>query len=191
MKPLRWSTNADDHRYMRERQAQNVAQADGNAAEEWMQGLLATTRRHWTRQAIWGHRIFDFWSAELGAAVEVDGWSHDPDYDAYRDEYNFRRSGIVVLRVRNFDRRAAVVALSRIARLPPLPARRKLLAETIGVPAALVAMPAVPRLLPAWLRRLDDFPLSATVRPARPPKPPPGPKRRDQLPTFPRRSVSR
>lgn len=176
---------------MRERKAQNVAQAEGNAAEEWMQRLLATTHRRWTRQAIWGHRIFDFWSAELGAAVEVDGWSHDADYDAYRDEYNFRRSGIVVLRVPNFDRRGAVLALSRIARLPPLPARRRLLAETLGTPAELVAMPAVPRLLPAWLKRLDDFPLSATVRPPRPPAPPPGPKRRDQAPTFPRRVAGR
>ena len=69
--------------------------------------------------------------------------------------------------------------------------RRRLLAETLGTPAELVAMPAVPRLLPAWLKRLDDFPLSATVRPPRPPAPPPGPKRRDQAPTFPRRVAGR
>lgn len=42
-----------------------------------------------------------FWNSKLGCAIEVDGPEHDRDYDNYRDEYNFRRSGIVVLRVRN------------------------------------------------------------------------------------------
>ena len=34
---------------------------------------LAATGHRWSRQAIWGKRIFDFWCATLGIAVEVDG----------------------------------------------------------------------------------------------------------------------
>lgn len=80
-----------------------------------MGAMLKTTGRKWTSSATWGYRIFDWWCHELGIAVEVDGPEHNKDYDAYRDEYNFRRSGIIVLRVRNRNEDDALRALSQIA----------------------------------------------------------------------------
>ncbi len=125
MKPLRWPTNAEDAAYMKGRQEQNVRRALANPSENWLEERLNTTGYKWTRQASWGHRIFDFWCHELGIAVESDGPEHDQRYDAHRDEYNLRRSGIVVLRVRNRNEKDANVALSAIATAEPWNVRRE------------------------------------------------------------------
>lgn len=98
MKALNWNTTKEDHAYMKVRKFQNIASSLNNPNENWMASLLDLK---WSRQAIWGKRLFDFWNPVLGIAIEVDGFEHNPKYDSYRDEYNFRRSGIVVLRVRN------------------------------------------------------------------------------------------
>lgn len=75
---------------------------------------LSETRYKWTRQAMWGYRLFDFWNHELGIAVEVDGPEHDAEYDNYRDRYNYYRSALLVLRVKNFDEAEAARALGII-----------------------------------------------------------------------------
>jgi hypothetical protein len=59
--------------------------------------------------------LFDFWCATIGVAIEVDGPEHDAKRDAYRDEYNLRRSGIVVLRVHNRNEQDAADAIASIA----------------------------------------------------------------------------
>lgn len=102
---------------MRGRVAENTARSARNPNEQWAAERLSATPYRWKRQAQWGYRIFDFWCAELGVAIEIDGSNHDPDYDAYRDEYNFRRSGVVVLRVRNKNEKdmdSTIAALDRI-----------------------------------------------------------------------------
>lgn len=103
MKPLRWTTNAEEHAYMAERQRQNIFNSNNNKSENWFIEKLHGTGLKWARQSQWGYRIFDFWNHNLGVAIEVDGKGHRKKYDSYRDEYNFRRSGIVVLRVRAFS----------------------------------------------------------------------------------------
>lgn len=109
---MRWIVRPDQAEYMRNRQDQNRLKSI--KAEEWAFGYLKKTQKKWTRQAIWGCRIFDFWCAELGIAVEIDGMTHDKNYDSIRDNYNFYRSGIVVLRVPNFDDQKMVDALEAI-----------------------------------------------------------------------------
>lgn len=103
MKPLNWNTTAEDAAYMRMRQIQNLATSSRNPNEQWVARRLEELGLKFNRQTIWGRRLFDFWNPVLGIAIEVDGKDHDADYDAYRDEYNFRRSGIVVLRLPNRD----------------------------------------------------------------------------------------
>ena len=118
MKPLRWVTSREAHAYMRERAEQNKALSKNNPNEQWAKARLDNTPHKWTAQAQWGYRIFDFWCARLGVAVEIDGREHDPEYDAYRDEYNFRRSAVVVLRVRNrneSDMQRVIQALGKIS----------------------------------------------------------------------------
>lgn len=127
MKPLRWPTSTEEHQYMFKRKAQNLARTHSNGNENWMAAKLAGTGRKWSRQAMWGYRVFDFWCAELGIAVECDGPEHREAYDAYRDEYNYRRSGIVVLRVRNQNDEDAEKALAAIAAARSWKERRELL----------------------------------------------------------------
>jgi len=115
MKRLRFPTNADQAAYMRGRQEQNRRRTTSNACENWMAAKLKATGKRFSRQTSWGYRVFDFWCAELGVAVEVDGPEHDAAYDQYRDDYNYRRSGILVLRVRNWNEGDAAEALARIA----------------------------------------------------------------------------
>jgi len=108
---MRWVTNPKEAEYMRGRQKENRERCKLSAAETWMRKKLETTGFKWTRQAMWGYRLFDFWNCALGIAIEVDGAEHDGEYDAYRDRYNFLRSAIVVIRVRNFNEQDAEIAL--------------------------------------------------------------------------------
>jgi very-short-patch-repair endonuclease len=98
MKALKWITDKEKAEYMRKMKDINLELALVNQNENQVWGVLG---KGWTRQAVRGYRIHDFWNHELGCAIEVDGREHDRDYDNYRDEYNFRRSGVIVLRCRN------------------------------------------------------------------------------------------
>lgn len=101
MKPLRYQSVAEKAEHMREMKAKNIVKSANNPNENWLRDKLMGTGHKWSRQCTWGFRIFDFWCHELGIAVESDGPEHIPSYDSYRDEYNLRRSGIIVLHVRN------------------------------------------------------------------------------------------
>ena len=55
----------------------NLARARLNPNENWMlKKLREQTPYKWSRQVLWGYRIFDFWCDKLGFAVEVDGPEH-------------------------------------------------------------------------------------------------------------------
>jgi very-short-patch-repair endonuclease len=154
MNKLRWCTTPVQVQYMRLRQEQNMAVAKHNPNESWMRSKLAATDLRWTRQPIWGYRLFDFWNYALGIAVEVDGPEHQPDYDAYRDEYNFRRSGIVVLRVRNRNEEDADMAIQFIKASCTLQERKKAIGiagVTKAARRALIAKPYPPSLLQAYI----------------------------------------
>lgn len=101
--------------HMAMRKVQNIDQSRHSKAEEWMYEKLKHTGHKWSRQAVWGWRVYDFWCHELGIAVEVDGPEHDISYDAKRDAYNWKRSRIIVLRVNNFDEDDARKTLKAIA----------------------------------------------------------------------------
>ena len=100
---------------MQERKRQNRVRIGKSKAEEWFAAKLTSSGERWTRQAQWGYRLFDFWCARLGVAIEVDGAEHRAAIDRYRDAYNFQRSGIVVLRIPNFDEKAAEAVLAKVA----------------------------------------------------------------------------
>src|SRR5262249_18630847 len=96
---IRWITQKSTNQMMRVRQRQNLQRR--SKAELWMAQHLKKTGIKWKRQAIWGRRIFDFWSHALGIAIEVDGPEHRKKIDEYRDAYNLHRSGIIIIRVKN------------------------------------------------------------------------------------------
>lgn len=92
----------------------NLAKSLSNENENWAARKLGETGLKWKRQATWGCRIFDFWNHEKGIAVEIDGPEHDRKVDAIRDQYNFLRSAIVVIRVKNGDEAGLIEAIKRI-----------------------------------------------------------------------------
>ncbi len=144
MKQLRWPVTREAAAYLRGRQEENLARALSNRNENWMAGILrSSTNVKWGRQKLWGYRIFDFWSSVLGAAVEVDGKEHDKAYDSYRDEYNFRRSALVVLRVRNKNEDDAKEAVELIGKIGTWADRR----SSMGIKSS-----------PKKGRRVDDDP---------------------------------
>lgn len=119
MKKLRFPTKKEEHEYMRKMKAQNRARMPWLKAEKWfleeyISRLPKEPKFKFSRQSEWGYRIFDFWWHEMGVVIEVDGPEHNAGYDAYRDTYNFLRSGIVVLRVKNFDDTTAVKAIENL-----------------------------------------------------------------------------
>ena len=130
-KSMRWVVRSDQAEYMRERQKQNKNKIV--KAELWAKQKLETTGQKWNTQTIWGCRLFDFWCHRLGIAVEIDGLTHDKNYDAARDQYNFYRSGIIVLRVPNYDETAMDAALEAIAVADTWEVRKVKMREQYGL----------------------------------------------------------
>lgn len=122
-----WPTTSQEHEFMANAQRMNRSNCTRNAAELWMKARLKSTPYKWTQQACWGYRLFDFWCSRLGIAVEVDGLDHDAEKDFRNDFRNYKVSGIIVLRVPNFDEKAADFALARIAISPSWNERREML----------------------------------------------------------------
>jgi very-short-patch-repair endonuclease len=166
MKPLKWTTTSRQHAYMSKRQSQNKTKSFSSPNENWMSTKLKTTPYKWTRQAVWGYRVFDFWSSHIGVAVEVDGKEHDVAYDAYRDEYNFRRSGIIVLRVRNGNDEDAAVAIEAISQIGDWKERRsKMGLENKKTRLALVDVDSSRCLLKEFLCSLNHLQPVASTQP--------------------------
>lgn len=112
---------------MKENQRKCLAAAKNNPNENWFRTKLKSANLpvKFNRQAIWGFRIYDFWCHAIGCAVEIDGREHDENYDRYRDVYNYLRSGIIILRVRNMNDQDADEAIAFIKSIDPWPERRK------------------------------------------------------------------
>ena len=118
-----WPTTSERATKMREYQASNLELAERNPHEQRVWRRLnqkgAPFRGHWKQQYVWGHRIFDFYCNQVGAAIEVDGATHDRERDLAQDRWHARRSGIITFRVPNGDDRKlerVLLVLRRIAR---------------------------------------------------------------------------
>jgi very-short-patch-repair endonuclease len=98
---MRQVNTKEQFAYMKKRQEENLARYV--PAEEWAWDEIRKTGAGWVRQAIWGCRIFDFFSIRRGIAIEIDGDTHNKVYDKVRDDYNYYRSGILVLRIKNYN----------------------------------------------------------------------------------------
>ena len=123
---MKYPVTATEHAYLKGRQRENLERALRNPNENWFfEHLKRRTSHKWTRQALWGYRIFDFWCHALGIAVEVDGATHNAKYDEIRDSYNLNRSGILVLRVRNLNEEDADRVIDEINAAETWGERRK------------------------------------------------------------------
>lgn len=125
-KKLRYPVNAEMAAYMRKNQEKCKAISLQNPNENWFADKLKGAKLgvKFNRQTLWGYRIYDFWCHSIGCAVEIDGPDHDENYDHYRDVYNYLRSGIVVIRVRNMNEVDALEAMEFIKSLESWDVRR-------------------------------------------------------------------
>lgn len=111
----KWPTNKKESDYMKMRQGQNVIKSKKNENEQWFELKLKNCKHRFSKQKRWGYRIFDFWCHELGLAVEIDGPEHNIVLDNEKDQIEFKRSRIIVLRVRNLNETDAYRALKYIS----------------------------------------------------------------------------
>lgn len=133
-KKLHYLTDEEKTEYMRQNRDKCLLNSQSNYNENWFSSILSVNNINHKRQAIWGFRIYDFWIHSIGCAIEIDGPEHDEIYDKYRDIYNYLRSGIVVIRVRNKNHEDAMEAISFIKTIGPWRERRlKLKIEGKGV----------------------------------------------------------
>lgn len=124
-KKLNWLTDEEKKKEMRVNRDKCLAFSMTNPNENWFAKKLDSEKLKYKRQRIMGFRIFDFFIHELGCAIEIDGPEHIAIYDEYRDIYNYLRSGIVVLRVKNMNEKDATEAIKLVKMLDQWPDRRK------------------------------------------------------------------
>jgi very-short-patch-repair endonuclease len=106
---------------MLEYKKENSERSKTNKAENRMFDKLTPLREfgiRFNRQCIRGTRIFDFRCKERGIAIEVDGGYHQEEWkkskDLKYDTYNKEYSGIILIRIPNFDEEAANEAIKTI-----------------------------------------------------------------------------
>lgn len=87
-----------------------------------------------TRQACWGLKIMDFWFANSAIRVEVDGRTHDKIVDYVTDEWFFRKSGIITLRIPNYDDNSLSSAIHVIKKEKLTWKKRRLLCNKLALP---------------------------------------------------------
>jgi len=119
---LPWPTKKEESARLREQQVRAFQESITSPGQNWLAKKLITSGHQWTRKSLWGYRIFDFWSHELGIAVMLDT-DDSPNMEA-EDECNFRRSGIIVLHVRSMNGEDAEKAMKTIAETDTWSARR-------------------------------------------------------------------
>lgn len=108
--------NKEQSDRMKEMQAQQRAKR--NKSEDWADEIIKTYGLKYTRQAIWQARLFDFWFGGKGIALEIDGQSHtlfkQKLKDSITDNHFYMISGIIVLRVKEYDERALRQAMAKV-----------------------------------------------------------------------------
>jgi len=119
---VRWPTTKKESDKLKRYRGENKKKTLSNKAENWFclrlleRFGLKYRGKKFNRQKSWGYRIFDFWHEPTGIVIELDGPSHNETKgkDAYYDKYFYWKSGIRVIRVRNFNKKDADRCLSEI-----------------------------------------------------------------------------
>lgn len=95
------------HQAARMRENQKKAKPNPVPAEIHAKKIIEEYGIKFSTQAIWQSRIFDFWFSGKGIAIEIDGPSHKESGQAFKDmvtdKHFYAISGIIVIRVANFD----------------------------------------------------------------------------------------
>ena len=81
-----WPVTKEHQAHMQARQADRMAKPMTKAEKWFYEGYLKDTGYKWKRERRWGFRLFDFWNARVGIAIEVDGPEHDRNLDFLKEK---------------------------------------------------------------------------------------------------------
>lgn len=99
-----------------------------NPAENWFdKNICKDFHFQFTRQKIFGYRIFDFWCESLRVAVEIDGkrFHKDTEFDQQRDDVYQKRFKVSIFRVKAFCREDYLSVLGKLKSLRTHPKKEK------------------------------------------------------------------
>lgn len=128
-----WPITEEQRQRVAKFQRMNKANCKKNVCENIVHAKLKEAGYQFKRQRRWGFRIFDFWCHRLGLAIEVDGKNHNPIFDKKRDDQDFKRSAILVYRIKNehvYNALAIEELLRKIKHTSAWNSRRQLLKKT-------------------------------------------------------------
>jgi len=146
---MRWVVNHGQMEYMRKRQDEARVLSMSSECDNWADGVLRTGCLKWTRKAIWGCRLFDFWNARKGVAIELDGPKSDAGQE--EDRHARERSGIAVYRVTSFDEAQLRSVMSEAEGSDDWAVRR----ERLGIPSKLKGK-SIPKAHGNWVPPGND-----------------------------------
>lgn len=102
---------------------EQIEKSNTNLSENWFweKYLNPLKKNYWikfTRQAMWGTRIYDFRCKDKWIAIEIDWKYHNNDRKKEKDEkydkYNYWVSWIVVLRIPPFDKDMSIDVIEKV-----------------------------------------------------------------------------
>ena len=100
-----WPLTFEEERKLLNKRMDNLKYSIVNDNENRVFDRLEKEVYHkFQRQYIFGQTIFDFFSPAMGIAVEVDGKTHNQEWDAAKDKAHLEYYGVVTLRVRNQEK---------------------------------------------------------------------------------------
>ncbi len=117
-------SSAKEAAALKDQQRRARIQSRFDPGENWMAAKLDKTGSTWTRKAVIGFRLFDFWCHPLGIAVEIDDDDRDEQASARTDLSEYQDRGILVLHARGGNERDAAAVIEKIAKAEKWNTRR-------------------------------------------------------------------
>lgn len=120
---LEWPMTKTEAAEIKQQKTMALAGALQHPAHQWMAQKLRLSGLRMNPQAAWGWRLFDFWCAEKGVAIDLIEPGDATDYTDV-DLKELFRSGILIRRLRHFDNNEADYLIQMTKEEPFWNARR-------------------------------------------------------------------
>lgn len=160
MKSLTWPTKKEESEFVRTLRNQKINKAKGNSYVLSIIPLFEKNLLMWTQHAIWGFRVYDFLCSEKGVVIQIQESEEDYEENIHGDEYHFRRSGLVVLRLNRDDDTSILDSYFSVADMLNSWQERKYIlrldATTRKERRWLSSKPDFPYMLPDYLKHIKE-----------------------------------
>lgn len=134
--------------------------------EVWARRKLFLTRMLWKGRCQWGYHRLELMCPQVGLAVSIDEPNDDEETLAEKDvydEHNFRRSGLIILRVKRGDGPAIKKVIELAAKLDSWENRRNCFDLSKCKGKILTRYPARIHMLEEYLELLKSHQLESDI----------------------------